>query len=257
MAIHTRIGARRGATSGGRRHDENKGFFAPKVRTGNGESFSAESPFWTLIARSVGMVIEIIVIPSASSDSYMRANLRLPEGLEVTNISFYSDNGFSSISPSTNIDAEIKEGRQSLGFTTRCKDELSSEVKEELWLINYDDMPFEKHNFMKDSEEEMIISATNLDRDCFTLLMEDGGCDPNDDLAPRSEFFCVYLFLKLLLGSTQIVPALSNMHRENHQHPKKYPNTTTIRNGTVRVTWNWWCDYFRRINFLGYFRLGR
>ena len=196
MAIHTRIGA--GSTvsaSGGKGGDTSSGFFLP--RTNNEEDTSiAECPFWTLLARSLGSSIEFIAIPGCTSFEqdandgfYLRANLMIPEGSEVTNIAFYGDDGNSSLSPNLSDESKVKEGRQSVGLVIKYNDSVSQEVREELLLFQYDDVIFRKVESERNTKNEIIIPATDLNtEECTFLTMSDD--EENDDrnvIVPKSE----------------------------------------------------------------------
>ena len=193
MAIHTRIGAGPDATSDKKRGDKS-GFFVP--RTNEKDASIEECPFWTLLARSLGTSIEFIAIhgctsfePDTRTEFYLRANLMIPEGSEVTNIVFYGDDGISSLSPDLNNDSEIKEGRQSLGLIMQCVDSVSSETREELLVFRYDDMIFRKFDFKRNSDDEVIVSATELNKDecTFLVMLDDEKDDASSIIVPKSE----------------------------------------------------------------------
>ena len=197
MAIHTRIGAGSNVSaSGGKGGDaSSSGFFLP--RTNNEEDTSiAECPFWTLLARSLGSSIEFIAIPGCTSFEqdandgfYLRANLMIPEGSEVTNIAFYGDDGNSSLSPNLSDESKVKEGRQSVGLVIKYNDSMSQEVREELLLFQYDDVIFRKVESERNAKNEIIIPATDLNsEECTFLTMSDE--EENDDrnaIVPKSE----------------------------------------------------------------------
>ena len=219
MAIHTRIGAGSNVSaSGGKGGDTSNGFFLP--RTNNEEDTSiAECPFWTLLARSLGSSIEFIAIPGCTSFEqdandgfYLRANLMIPEGSEVTNIAFYGDDGNSSLSPNLSDESKVKEGRQSVGLVIKYNDSVSQEVREELLLFQYDDVIFRKVESERNTKNEIIIPATDLNtEECTFLTMSDD--EENDDrnvIVPKSELtfdFCrVHNFPSSTLSHVNLPP---------------------------------------------------
>ncbi|KAL7532675.1 hypothetical protein ACHAXR_010339 [Thalassiosira sp. AJA248-18] len=191
MAIHSRIGAGSDATSSGK-GDSPSGFFVPMTR--NNDPRVEECPFWMLLARSVGIAVEFIVVPGGTSFEtganegfYLRANLMIPEGYEVTNIAFYGDDGISSLSPDLNDDSEIKEGRQSIGFVVKCIDSLSREGREELWVFQYDEIIFQRFDSKRNSKNEVIITANELNEvECtFISMPDDEEGDASSAIVPK------------------------------------------------------------------------
>jgi len=178
MAIHTRKGAgSKNVSSGEKIIDTKSGFFLPRTNNDQDAFIIEECPFWTLLARSLETSIEFIAIPGdigheqeTQEGFYFRANLIIPEGYKVVSISFYGDDGNSSLSPNLNDDFEIQEGRQSLGFVVKFIDVVSQELVEELWVLGYDDIVFQKVGFKRNLQDEVIISALELDDDECTFL---------------------------------------------------------------------------------------
>ena len=107
----------------------------------------------------------------------------------MTNIVFYGDDGISSLSPDLNNDSEIKEGRQSLGLIMQCIDSVSSEIREELLVFRYVDMIFRKFDFKRNSDDEVIVSATELNKDecTFLVMLDDEKDDASSIIVPKSE----------------------------------------------------------------------
>ena len=70
-------------------------------------------------------------------------------------------------------------------------DVTSREVREELWVVQYDDIVFQKFDCKRNSKGEVTIAAAGLDRDACTFLMasDDEGNDANNVIIqPKSEF---------------------------------------------------------------------
>ncbi|KAL3809155.1 hypothetical protein ACHAXA_004654 [Cyclostephanos tholiformis] len=169
-----------------------RGFFLPKIQ--ENDPGVEECSFWTVLARSLGMAIELIAIPGCSrfeqdTTFYLRAVMLMPEGHEVTNIQFYGDDGNSSLSPNLDEDSDIKEGRQSVGFLVQCKDPVSQEGRTELWLFRYDDILFQKCYFKTTVKNEVIIHGTAVDEgQCIHLIVSDEEVrDVSSAHVPKSE----------------------------------------------------------------------
>lgn len=199
MAIHTRAGMGANAPPSGNTQDDTSGFFQPKMN--NEEDMStAACPFWTLLARtrvSLTNSVEFIALPGytsfgqdAADGFYLRSEIILPKGYEVSNIAFYGDDGNSSLSPDLNDETQVKEGRQSIGFVITSNDELSQEVQEELWLFQYDGIVFEKVESKRNIKNEVVIPNTESnERVCTYLTMshvEDS--DESNRITPKSEY---------------------------------------------------------------------
>ena len=128
VAIHTRRSA------GCSDSDDTSGFFLPK--TNDHDPFIEKWPFWLLLARVIGSKIELIAIPGCTGfklpEFFLRTELILPGGCEVTSIAFYGDDGHSSLSPNLTKNAEVKEGRQAVGFVVECTSSSAQEVRQAL-----------------------------------------------------------------------------------------------------------------------------
>ena len=188
MAIHTRRGASCSNTG------DNSGFFLPKVV--EDEPSIEKCPFWMILARKLGSIIEFLAIPGCAEfvpdvtkEFYLRAGLIIPEGCEVTNIAFYGDDGHSSLSPNLSEDSEIKEGRQAVGFIVQFAGSVSEEVQEELWKVTYDDLLFKKYDFEKNSKNEATIHHSTLSEEtCAVSIALGAEMDAPSTIYPKSEF---------------------------------------------------------------------
>ena len=216
MAAHTRIGAGYFGTSPScdMTHSDasSSAFFMPKTNDVD-LVLLEEIHFWTVLARSIRTtnIVELIVIPGCSrfkqdATFYLRAVIMMPEGYEVTNIEFYSDDGNSSLSPPTiDENVDINEGRQSLTFLVKCATNDDSTLQQqqqrmELWLFRYDDVQFWKYDFDKNMvTHEVTIrgppssssssSSSSDESNCMRFVIsgdemmddDDDDCDDCDD----------------------------------------------------------------------------
>ena len=183
----------------GSKQDDTSGFFQPKMNSEEDMS-TAACPFWTLLARtrvSLKNSVELIALPGytsfgqdAADGFYLRSEIILPKGYEVSNIAFYGDDGNSSLSPDLNDETQVKEGRQSIGFVITSNDELSQEVQEELWLFQYDGIVFEKVESKRNMKNEVVIPNTESNKRACTYLtmshVEDS--DESNRITPKSEY---------------------------------------------------------------------
>jgi len=203
MSIHTRIGAGSNAvapSSYRAQRGESSGFLPKTSQEEEGDETIAECPYWTLLARSLGPnQVELIAIPGPASFGqengfYLHSEVMIPEGYEVTNIAFYGDDGNSSLSPDL-TESKVKEGRQSLGFVIKYIDTLSQEVREELWLFQYDDITFQKfkskRNVMKN---EIVIPATppNEEECTFLTISDDEDIGDRHCINPKRRHICTH-----------------------------------------------------------------
>ncbi len=186
MAIHTRIG------SGCSDFGDASGYFLPRAT--EEDSSIEKCPFWLLLARVIGSKIEFIAIPGYAGSElkfFLRTELVLPEGCDVTNIAFYGDDGHSSLSPNLNENAEVKEGRQAVGFVVKCTSSLSQDVREELWVIPYNDLLFMKCDFRINSKNEALLRGTDPNEEACAVPIciddtarDDGAIFPKRELLP-------------------------------------------------------------------------
>lgn len=150
---------------------------------------------WMIIVRSVkeGKCVEINAIPGdAPATFYLQAGLTLPDNHKVSNIAFYGDNGNSSLSPNLDIDAVTNEGRQSLGLIVerkKCLPDGAEELHQELWLVKYDDISFEKFDFASSSDKQIGIAGVDFGRDnCIHLQPLESSHDVDDVvMVPKSK----------------------------------------------------------------------
>lgn len=224
MAAHTRIGA--GYFDASTSHDitssdtSSSSFFLPKTNDVDPVTLE-EIHFWTVLARSIitTNVLELIVIPGCSrfkqdATFFLRAVILLPEGYEVLNIEFYSDDGNSSLSPpSIDENVDINEGRQSVSFLVKCTNnntdstlQQQQQQRTELWLFHYDDVQFRKYDFDKNSSmtNEVTIEATpSSDESNYMRFVISGDemIDYDDDnvIVPKSEFDKNIVFCSLFM----------------------------------------------------------
>ena len=160
----------------------------------------------------------MIVIPGCSrfkqdATFYLRAVILLPEGYEVLNIEFYSDDGNSSLSPpSIDENVDINEGRQSVCFLVKCTNNYTDSTlqqqqqqRTELWLFRYDDVQFRKYDFDKNSSmtNEVTIQATpSSDESNYMRFVISGDEMIDDDdnvIVPKSEFDKNIVFRSLFM----------------------------------------------------------
>jgi len=235
MSIHTRIGAGANASSSSSdQRGETSGFFLPKTPQEEYDKTISDCPYWTLLARSLGPnQVEIIAIPGSTSFGqedvddgfYLRSEVMIPEGYEVTNIAFYGDDGNSSLSPDLNEESKVKEGRQSVGFVVKYIDNVSQEVREELWLFQYDDIIFQKlKSKMNVLKNEFVIPATAPnEQECTFLTISDVEEDGDRHcIAPRSKFVSFVTQLVLVFHPLLIwMHFIPNFNRETHLHSSK------------------------------------
>lgn len=236
MAVHTRIGA--GYFDASTLRDTNSGFFMPKTNDVDPVALLEEIHFWTVLARSIGTtVVEFIVIPGCSrfkqdATFYLRAAILIPEGYEVTNIEFYSDDGNSSLSPPTiDENVDINEGRQSVSFLVKCANNNDSTLQQhtELWVFRYDDVLFWKFDFDKNMTNEVTIRATpSSDESNYMRFVMSGDEMIDDDdgvIGPKSEFelqFVCFFMLNhpILIFVTFLIGRLitTQLSSQNHHH---------------------------------------
>eukprot|EP00956_Cyclotella_meneghiniana_P011698 scaffold16470_cov61-Cyclotella_meneghiniana.AAC.9 len=129
IALHTRLGADSNDPVG-------KGFFSPQLK--DGQVSSVKSPYWIMAARTIALapgekVLELIAMPT---DVLATSSDDEGEVPSVISMAFYSDDGNSSLALNLDIDAESKEGKQSLGLVVKNR------CKEELWKFQYDNVLF-------------------------------------------------------------------------------------------------------------------
>lgn len=220
VAIHTRRGASRSYSR------DTSGYFLPK--SNEADPSIEKCPSWMLLARLVGSTIEFIAIPGnadVAKGFFLRAVLLLPEGCEVTNISFYGDDGHSSLSPNLNEDAETKEGRQAIGFVVKCNSSASQDVREELWITPYDDLTFKKYEFKVNSKNEVTICGTNPSEEAWAvpIVFDDAAEETTVSIYPKRE--CIVVPLTMLCEAhshfSYPLPHQTGRTISTHQSPLK------------------------------------
>ena len=189
VAIHTRRGA------GSSYSRDTSGYFLPN--SNEADPSIDNCPSWMLLARLVGSTIELIAIPGyadVAKGFFLRAVLLLPEGCEVTNIAFYGDDGYSSLSPNLSESA-VKEGRQAIGFVVKCTTLASQDVREELWITPYDDLTFKKYEFNVNSNNDATIRGTSPSEEAWAvpIVIDDAAEDTTSSIFPKREFIAVPL----------------------------------------------------------------
>ena len=118
-----------------------------------------------------GSAMDLVVVPeleptssapslsTSASASLLRVRLRLPLHCSLVKTEFYSDDGKSSL-----VEGDGKEGRQKLGMIVNVAatdGDAEAESQEELWLCEYDRLPFSTNN----KEVELRPSSGNDDDD--------------------------------------------------------------------------------------------
>lgn len=223
VAIHTRRGV--GCSDSG---DVN-GYFLPKS---NEDHPSIENCFyWLILARVIGTKIEFIAIPSCAGlkpKFFLRTELMLPEGCDVTNIAFYGDDGHSSLSPNLNENAAVKEGRQAVGLVVKLTSLISQDVREELWVTPYDDLLFKKYDFNVNSKNEALIrGASSNEEACAAPILICDSLRDEDAIIPKREFIGVQLRLvcSTLSFAVSCEPNLTGRVISTHQKQRRHKPT--------------------------------
>ena len=189
IAIHTRLGA-------GNNDSIGNGFFSPQL---DKHLSSVKSPYWVIVARTIAFspgenVLEIIAMPTdalaVSSDDMrevpsvcLQTHFRVDNGYQVISMAFYSDDGNSSLAPNLDIDAESKEGKQSLGLVVK------KGAKEELWKFQYDNALFVEREVNITDNTICITSKVDV-RSCPILSMIE---DEDGDVQVKSK--CLFSLL--------------------------------------------------------------
>lgn len=180
IAVHTRIGACGDDPSG-------DGYFSPQL-TGS-DNQQLQSPYWVIVARNIysdtdGNLLEINAIPSdvmaamnepcaGANHACLQAHICIGDECTVVDMSFYSDDGNSSLAPNLDMDAESKEGRQALGLI------VWNGENEEIWIFQYDSVSFTVCELSVDSNTIRIPSnikrMDGLDLDCISIMTDEEG----------------------------------------------------------------------------------
>lgn len=164
-AIHTRIG---GIKDNVGDESSTNGHFSPEVAVGEMPTGYCRS--WSIVARVASFKggeensVHIFALPlswrvNVSMDEdmddydedycrvpfYLSCRLVLPPTYRVKDIAFYGDDGNSSLSAAAEDSGTGKEGRQAMGLLVSCPvtENDTDSTAEELWLVQYDRVPFE------------------------------------------------------------------------------------------------------------------
>lgn len=223
VAIHARRGA--GCSDSG---DAN-GYFLPKLNEDH--PFIVKCLYWLILARVIGSKIEFIAIPSCAGfkpEFFLRTELMLPKGCDVTNVAFYGDDGHSSLSPNLNENSEVKEGRQAVGLVVKLTSLISQDVREELWVTRYDDLLFKKYDFNMNSKNEALIHGTKSNEEaCATPIFIGDSARDEDAIIPKREFIGVQLCLvcSTLSFAVSCEPNLTGRVISTHQKQRRQQPT--------------------------------
>eukprot|EP00521_Asterionellopsis_glacialis_P006947 CAMPEP_0195289952 /NCGR_PEP_ID=MMETSP0707-20130614/6017_1 /TAXON_ID=33640 /ORGANISM="Asterionellopsis glacialis, Strain CCMP134" /LENGTH=280 /DNA_ID=CAMNT_0040350017 /DNA_START=8 /DNA_END=850 /DNA_ORIENTATION=+ len=107
--------------------------------------------------------------PSSSRPSYyLKTRIELPSDCQVKEISFYGDDGKSSLSSGTDSGSG-KEGRQGMGLLIdrgeQNDNNTANVLSEELWLLSYDDLVFQTSDIIMIESHSQSASASTLRED--------------------------------------------------------------------------------------------
>lgn len=182
IALNTRIGAY-GNNAGG------DGYFSPPISADN---LQLQSPYWVIVARTIfsgesDNLLEINAIPSDVLSSTepatgtihvcLQVHLSISDGYEIMSMTFYSDDGNSSLAPNLDIDAESKEGRQGLGLI------VNNRESEELWKFEYDRVLFHVCDLSIDNKAICVPSHIKQVMKISSIVNEE------DESSLKSELF--------------------------------------------------------------------
>uniref|UniRef100_A0A7S3Q2N8 Anaphase-promoting complex subunit 4 n=1 Tax=Chaetoceros debilis TaxID=122233 RepID=A0A7S3Q2N8_9STRA len=164
---------------------------------------------WTVMANSCSsredscQLVQISAIPVGSSlpRYYMTSFVKLPQDCNVMSIKFYSDDGNSTLTSESSPSYE--EGRQGIGLLLRrSRDEGNAD--EELWLFEYDELPFLDVQHTFDCNERLVIRKYNekLDETSFLTSNEEEEEEENGVNAVNSKWRCVRTIAPLTSAPT-------------------------------------------------------
>jgi hypothetical protein len=175
MDIYTRIGCES--------HETIEGCFHPRVATASNEQEFSLCRNWALIARASswkGELDSVLVyaVPLGWSENssmdeedllddddvdfelgpsqvntpfYLVSRLALPSDCQIQQVSFYGDDGRSSLSSGSDSGTG-KEGRQSLGLLVR-----RSNQTDELWIVPYNSIEYRAVNVPNSNPTEKVV----------------------------------------------------------------------------------------------------
>ena len=126
---------------------------------------------------------------------YLGARLVLPPQYQVKEITFYADDGKSSLSAGSDSGTG-REGRQAIGLLVSCPvtEKETTNLSEELWLFRYDSVPF--HHIMLPSEDTadtpIELDARQMVNECTTYVQplqvsQNEGMDDNTIVFAKSK----------------------------------------------------------------------
>ena len=244
VAIHTRRSA------GCSDSDDTSGFFRPQ--TNDNDPSIEKCPFWLLLARVIGSKkIELIAIPGCTGfklpEFFLRIELILPGGCDVTSIAFYGDDGHSSLTPNLTKNAEVKEGRQAVGFVVECTSSSAHEVREELWVTPYDDLIFKKYDFNMNSKNGAFVRGTNPNEACAVPMSVDDVVRDDNAVFPKREFLVTALEFNVCRALSFAI-SIVNSNRENRKYTSEPNEATTSSAQSMWLAWNGWCSNLWNVN---------
>lgn len=187
-AMHSRFNSKHATTCNGIIDEEDK------------EAFS-RSVHWTVFANTCASInggcqlVQITAIPvgdkvfgleTESVPSYQRPSVymttfvQMPKDCSVTGIKFYGDDGNSTLTSETSPSYE--EGRQAMALLLK-KNAGDESTEEELWLLDYDDIPFRDVQF--DGNGKFIIRKYDASVDVCRPLTNDESMDDDEHVISK------------------------------------------------------------------------
>jgi hypothetical protein len=199
VEIHCRQGSDCRSNSGG----ETTGCFAPRVcelTLLGGSNYTFACRNWAIVALACSSsadcnFIQLFAIPLGSKGSededvdddeddfgeakgdepgvdslsfYLSTQMILPSSYTVQGMSFYGDDGMSSLSSGTDSGTGI-EGRQALGLLV-ARGEPDESLTQELWIVRYDNLVYEATHRIDSCSDKLSLSATISSKECKTLI---------------------------------------------------------------------------------------
>jgi len=212
VAIHKRMGAetKKRVT---KKEEGHYGCFSPKVMLHEQQNISSfQSKHWVLVARVIhsenncGDIIQLTAISSGgrfneckqSKKFHLTGGALLPKDCQVTEISFYGNDGSSTLSFSPGAGELVEEGKQMLCLLVDrvhkqdyddssgdLRIHESRQISEEIWMLEYDDFVFRPLNPDCRSKNINVPLIDENDVCCTKLIdLEYGGngidCDDAD-----------------------------------------------------------------------------
>lgn len=146
---------------------------------GDDEPAFSQCVHWTIFAHTcsttdVGhQLVQISAIPTCYENIpsyYKTLFVRLPMNFDVKEMKFYGDDGNSTLT--SEASPSYEEGRQSLSLLLKEESEDGT-VDEELWLFEYDLLPFRKVKACIDDAGRLIIRKFDAIQDVAAVLTKD------------------------------------------------------------------------------------